>query len=87
MKMNYNKENSQICMITRECEINKEKLHKEFVPPKYNDKRKWFFKTFSELEQNHIRNKWYNQMNEVKSDMCFFPWFEQNYREINTITR
>lgn len=45
------------------------------------------FKTFSELEQNHIRTKWYNQMNEVKSDMYFFPWFEQNYREINTITR
>lgn len=46
MNMNYNKEDSQIYMITQEYEINKEKLHKDFMSPKYDDKRKWFLKHF-----------------------------------------
>jgi hypothetical protein len=79
-------------MITREYEINKEKLRKDFMSPEYEHKRTWFFNTFSLIEQNYIRTEWYNQMNEMRTDIYFFHWFEHNYtkidtREVNTINR
>jgi hypothetical protein len=76
-------EDPQIMMITRNYEINKEKLRKDFMSPKYDDKRIWFFNTFSKYLQNQIRTRWYNDMNETKTDMYFFPWFERNYAKIN----
>jgi len=39
------------------------------MSPNYVDKRKWFFNTFSQNLQNHIRTRWYNEMNETKTDM------------------
>jgi hypothetical protein len=78
--------------INRNYEINKEKLRKDFMSPEYDDKRTWFFNKFSQIEQNHIRTRWYNYMNETKTDIYFFPRFEHNYAKINigkvnTITR
>jgi hypothetical protein len=84
MELNYNKEDSQIMIITREYKINKEKLREDFLSSEYEHKRRWFFNTFSEIEQNHIRTKLYNQMNEMRTDIYFFPWFEHNYKQINT---
>jgi hypothetical protein len=69
--------------LNRNYEINKDKLRKDFMSPNYDDKRKWFFNTFSQNLQNHIRTRWYNEMNETKTDMYFFPWFERNYAKIN----
>jgi hypothetical protein len=85
-------EDPQIMMITREYEINKKKLRKDFMSPGYDHKRTWFFNIFSQIEQNHIRTKWYNQMNELKTDIYFFHLFEHNYAkinisEVNTISR
>jgi hypothetical protein len=54
------------------------------MSPEYEHKRTWFFNTFSQIEKNHIRTKWYNQMNEMRIDIYFFPWFEHNYKQINT---
>jgi len=79
-------EDPQIMMITRNYEnyeINKEKLQKDFMSPEYDDKRIWFFNTFSKYLQNQIRTRWYNDMNETKTDIYFFPWFERNYAKIN----
>jgi hypothetical protein len=82
-------EDSQIMVIIRDYEINrnyeinKEKLRKDFMFPEYDDKRTWFFNTFSKIEQNHIRTRWYNHMNELRTDIYFFPWFEHNYAKIN----
>jgi hypothetical protein len=53
------------------------------MSPEYDDKRKWFFNTFSKIEQNHIRTRWYNHMNELRTNIYFFPWFEHNYEKIN----
>jgi hypothetical protein len=50
-------EDPQIMIITREYEINKEKLRKDFMSLEYDHKRTWFFKTFSQIEQNHMRTK------------------------------
>jgi hypothetical protein len=83
------KRDSEIMMIIRDYElnrnyeINKEKLRKDFMSSKYDDKRIWFFNTFSKYLQNQIRTRWYNDMNETKMDMYFFPWFERNYAKIN----
>jgi hypothetical protein len=78
---------SQIMMIIRDYEIkrnyeiNKEKLRKDFMSPEYDYKRTWFFNKFSQIEQNCIRTRWYNHMNETKTDTYFFPWFEHNYEK------
>jgi hypothetical protein len=69
--------------INRNYEINKEKLRKDFMSPEYDDKRTWFFKKISQIEQNHIRTRWYNHMNETRTDIYFFHWFEHNYAKIN----
>jgi hypothetical protein len=69
--------------LNRNYEINKDKLRKDFMSPEYDDKRKWFFNTFSQLEQNNIITIWYNHMNELRTDIYFFPWFEYNYEKIN----
>jgi hypothetical protein len=53
------------------------------MSPEYDDKREWFFNTFSKYLQNQIRTKWYNHMNELRTDIYFFPWFEHHYEEIN----
>jgi hypothetical protein len=69
--------------LNRNYEINKDKLRKDFMSPEYDDKRKWFFNTFSQIEQNNIRTIWYNHMNELRTDIYLFPWFEHNYEKIN----
>jgi hypothetical protein len=53
------------------------------MSPEYDDKRTWFFNTFSKNLQNHIRTRWYNDMNETRTYIYFFPWFERNYAKIN----
>jgi len=91
-------EDPQIMVIIKDYElnknykINKEKLRKNFMSPEYDDKREWFFNKFSKYLQNQIRTKWYNHMNELGTDIYFFPWFEQNYTKIdinkvNTVSR
>jgi hypothetical protein len=69
--------------LNRKYEINKDKLRKDFMSPEYDDKRKWFFNKFSQIEQNDIRTRWYNHMNELRTDIYFFPRFEHNYEKIN----
>jgi hypothetical protein len=59
-------------MITRDYKINKKKLRKYFMSLEYEHKRRWFFNTFSEIKQNHIRTKWYSQMNEMRTYIYFF---------------
>jgi hypothetical protein len=91
-------EDPQIMVILKDYEqnknykINKEILRRDFMSPEYDDKREWFFNTFSKYLQNQIRTKWYNHMNELGTDIYFFPWFEQNYakidiNKINTVSR
>jgi hypothetical protein len=82
-------EDPQIMVIIKDYELNKNykmnkgKLRKDFMSPEYDDKREWFFNTFLKYLQNQIRTKWYNHMNELGTDIYFFPWFEQNYAKIN----
>ena len=63
-------------MITKQFELNKERLRKEFMSPQYEEKRKWFFKTYSKFMGNHIREKYYDFMNEIQAKVKFFDWFD-----------
>lgn len=45
----------QINMITKPFELNKERPRKDFMSPKYENRRREFFATFSESLQAHIR--------------------------------
>jgi hypothetical protein len=64
-------EDPQIMVILKDYEqnknykINKEILRRDFMSPEYDDKREWFFNTFSKYLQNKIRTKWYYHMNEL----------------------
>ena len=56
---------TQINMITKPFELNKEKLRKDFMSPKYENRRKEFFATFSEFLRTHIREKYYDFINDI----------------------
>ena len=55
----------QINMIRKPFELNKERLRKDFMSPKYENRRKEFFATFSEFLRNYIRDKYYEFMNDI----------------------
>lgn len=44
--------------LNRNYEINKEKLRKDFMSPKYDDKRIWFFNTFSKKDMYFFSLVW-----------------------------
>ena len=46
-----------INMISKPFKLNKERLRKDFMSPKYENRRKEFFATYSEFLQTHIRKK------------------------------
>ena len=70
----------QINMITKPFELNKERLRKYFMSPKYENRRKEFFATFSEFLQAHIRKKYYDFMNDIQTEVNFFEWFDKYYK-------
>ena len=71
----------QINMITKPFELNKERLRKNFMSPLYEDRRKEFFATFSEFLRTHIRDKYYNFMNDIQTEVNFFEWFDKYYKQ------
>ena len=73
---------SQINMITKPFELNKEKLRKDFISPKYENRIKEFFVTFSEFLRTHIREKYYNFMNDIQTEVNFFEWSDKYYKQI-----
>ena len=72
----------QINMITKPFELNKEKLRKDFISPKYENRIKEFFVTFSEFLRTHIREKYYNFMNDIQTEVNFFEWSDKYYKQI-----
>ena len=71
---------SQINMISKPFELNKERLRKDFMPPKYENRIKEFFATYSEFLQTHIRKECYDFMNDIQIEVNFFEWFDRNYK-------
>ena len=66
----------QINMIKKPFELNKERLRKDFMSPKYENRRKEFFATFSEF----LRDKYYEFMNDIQTEVNFFEWFDNYYK-------
>jgi hypothetical protein len=67
-------------MIKKTFELNKEKLRKDFMSPKYENRRKDFFATFSEFLRNYIREKYYEFMNDIQTEVNFFKWFDHYFK-------
>ena len=65
---------SLINMITKPFELNKERLRKDFMSPKYENRIKEFFATFYEFLQAHIRKKYYDFMNDIQAEVNFFEF-------------
>ena len=55
----------QINMIRKLFELNKKILRKDFMSPKYENRIKEFFATFSDFLRNYIRDKYYEFMNDI----------------------
>jgi hypothetical protein len=70
----------QINMIRKPFELNKERLRKDFNSPKYENRRKEFFATFSEYLRSYIRDKYYEFMNDIQTEVNFFEWFDHYYK-------
>ena len=70
----------QINMITKPFELNKKRLRKYFMSPKYENRRKEFCATFFEFLQTHIRKKYYDFMNDIQTEVNFFEWFDKYYK-------
>jgi hypothetical protein len=62
----------QINMIRKLFELNKERLRKDFMSPKYENRRKEFFATYSEFLRNYVRDKYYEFMNDIQTEVNFF---------------
>ena len=61
-------------------ELNKERLRKNFMSPKYENRRKEFFATFSEFLRNYIRDKYHEFMNGIQTEVNFIEWFDHYYK-------
>jgi hypothetical protein len=70
----------QINMIRKPFELNKERLRKDFISPKYENRIKEFFATFSEFLRNYIKDKYYEFMNDVQTEVNFFEWFDHYFK-------
>ena len=70
----------QINMISKPFELKKKRLRKDFMSPKYENRRKEFFATFFEFLQTHIRKKYYDFMNDIQTEVNFFEWFDKYYK-------
>jgi hypothetical protein len=55
----------QINMISKSFELNKERFIKYFMSPKYENRIKEFFATYSEFLQTYIRKKYYDFMTDI----------------------
>ena len=71
---------SQINMIRKPFVLNKEKLRQNFNSPKHENRRKEFFATFSEFLRSYIRDKYYEFMNDIQTEVNFFVWFDHYYK-------
>jgi hypothetical protein len=70
----------QINMIRKPFVLNKEKLRQDFNSPKYENRRKEFFATFSEFLRSYIRDKYYEFMNDIQTEVNFFAWFDHYFK-------
>jgi hypothetical protein len=70
----------QINMIRKPFELNKERLRQDFMSRKYEKRRKEFFATFSEFLRNYIRDKYYDFMNDIQTEVNFFEWFDHYFK-------
>jgi hypothetical protein len=70
----------QINMIRKPFVLNKEKLRQDFNSPKYENRRKEFFATFSEFLRNYIRDKYYEFMNDIQIEVNFFAWYDHYFK-------
>ena len=50
------------------------------MSPKYENRRKEFFATFSEYLRSYIRDKYYEFMNDIQIEVNFFQWFDHQYK-------
>ena len=53
------------------------------MSPKYKNRRFFFFfffLTFSKFLRNYIREKYYDFMNNIKTEINFFEWFDKYYK-------
>jgi hypothetical protein len=70
----------QINMIRKPFVLNKEKLRQDFNSPKYENRRKEFFATFLEFLRSYIRDKYYEFMNDIQTEVNFFAWFDHYFK-------
>jgi hypothetical protein len=78
---------TQINIIRKPFELNKERLRKDFMSPKYENRRKEFFATFSEFLRNYIRDKYYEFMNDIQTEVNFFEWFDNYFKPRILVSR
>ena len=50
------------------------------MSPKYEKRRKEFFATFSEFLRSYIRDKYYEFMNDIQTEVNFFEWFDHYFK-------
>ena len=70
----------QINMNRKPFKLNKERLRKDFNSPKYGNRRKEFFATFSEFLRSYIRDKYYEFMNDIQTEINFFALFDHYFK-------
>ncbi|KAL5131558.1 polyprotein [Glycine soja] len=55
--------------------IDKETLRKDFYSPKNEPQRRWFFQHYKGTNRKQIQDKFYEFVEQVKTNVLFFDWF------------
>ena len=57
------------------------------MSPKYENRRTEFFATFLEFLRNYIRDKYYEFMNDIQTEVNFFEWFDHYFKPKILVSR
>ena len=66
----------EICVITKDYEINKKRLREEIVLDKNKEKREKFFKKFTITQRNELQEEYYKFLENIQTQTFFFNWFD-----------
>ena len=60
-------------------EVDLVSLYDEFMLAKNRTKRKYFQNNFVQSENDHVKRKWLEKMNQLKKHVLFFYFLENHY--------
>ena len=68
-----------LTILDESFEVDLVSLYDEFMPAKNKNKRKYFQNNFAQSENDRVKRKWLDKMNQLKKHILFFDFLENHY--------